>query len=83
VSHHHWHGGDCIADYAAPVPAEAGRFVREQVLSVQEQWQVLQQLQQLQHTQPRRWQTLAIVMLMGLIFLIGIALGGFLMRWLG
>lgn len=69
---------DCIADHAAPVPAEAGRFLKENVQAIREN---ALELQRLRRESQGKWSKSARSIAIGLIFLLGAVLGGLLMHW--
>jgi exodeoxyribonuclease VII large subunit len=63
---------DCIADHAAAVPAEAGRFLRERVLEVRQNLLEAQAFSDLRRRIAAQWSWRATFALMALVFLAGV-----------
>lgn len=73
---------DCIADHAAAVPAETGRFLRERVLEVHQKLLEAQAVSDLRETAAAQWSWRATVALMAVVFLAGILCAFILIRWM-
>ncbi|HEX2941653.1 MAG TPA: exodeoxyribonuclease VII large subunit [Rhodopila sp.] len=72
---------DCIADHAAAVPAEAGRFLRERVLEIHQKMLEAQAVSELRKAAAAQWSWRATIALMAVVFLAGILFSLILMRW--
>lgn len=73
---------DCIADHAAAVPAEAGRFLRERVLEVRQNLLEAQAVSDLRGKMAAQWSWRATFALMALIFFTGVLFAVAVGRWL-